>query len=113
MQRVHEGGPMSPPTIDTITPEQRVRIHERLQEAVALIGQAEDELAHEDEAKQELKDLAKSVWVIGYEILGDAKYVPVDELAAVIEQIDLTADAPASYFAQQILDRLHARGPDA
>jgi hypothetical protein len=56
--------------VDLLSPALRIRIHERIQEAVGLIGQAEDELSPDDEAKQELKKLARRVWEIGYELLG-------------------------------------------
>jgi hypothetical protein len=109
-----------------MTPELRIRTHERIQEAVALIGQAEDELPHDHERKQELKDLAQRVWEIGYEILDDAKYVPVDELAAIIERLDAEqpflsgeidnvdlADASPRRVAERLHAALHGREADA
>lgn len=52
------------------TPEaERVRIHERIQQAVALIGQAEDDLPHEHQAKAELKATSRRLWELGYELL--------------------------------------------
>jgi hypothetical protein len=109
--------------VDHLSPEERIRIHERIQEACGLISQAEDDLPHGDEAKQELRDLSRRVWEIGYEILDDAKYVPVDELAKIIADLDEQqpflsgeidgvdlADASPRRVAERIHAALHRRG---
>lgn len=57
-------------SIDLLTAEQRIRIHERLLQAQGLIDQAADELTPRDEAKAELKAHARAVWLIGTEISG-------------------------------------------
>jgi hypothetical protein len=108
---------------EVLTSEERVRIHERIQEATGLIGQAEDDLPWEHPDKQHLKDLGKQVWEIGYKILGDTKYSQVDELATVIADLDEEqpflsgaiddvdlADASPRRVAERILERLHGRG---
>jgi hypothetical protein len=112
--------------VDRLTAEQRIRIHERIQQAVALIGEAEDELPHEDESRQELRDLHRRLWVMGYEILDDAKYVPVEELAAIIERLDAEQpflsgeiddvdlfDASPRRVAERIHEALHGRAESA
>lgn len=76
---------MSP---QTLTDEERVRIHERIQEATGLISQAEDDLPREMPAKEELRKLGRRVWEIGYEILGAVRYSQVDELAKIISDLD-------------------------
>lgn len=79
---------------ETLSPVERIRIHERIQEACGLISQAEDDLPHEHPAKEELRDLGKRVWVIGYEmILGDAEAevatVALGDVAALADAFSL------------------------
>jgi hypothetical protein len=50
---------------------ERVRIHERMQQASALIRQVEDDLPHGHPDKGELKRLSDEVWEKGYELLGE------------------------------------------
>lgn len=107
-----------------LTDEERIRIHERIQEASGLITQSEDDLPWEHPRKQELKDLGHRVWEIGYEILGAARYVAVDELAQIISDLDEEqpflvgcdhatedeiTDAAPRRVAERIHERLHAR----
>lgn len=59
------------PVADVLTGPQRIRMHERIQQAVGLINEAEDDLPQSDPIKVELHDIARRVWVLGYELLGD------------------------------------------
>lgn len=109
------------PQTDGLGGEERVRIHEQLQQASGLIRQAQDELPLDDPAKEELHELAERVWEIGYELLGSVRYEPVDELAKIIEELDAEEPFLAGEIdseeisvvvtpwgvAARLLDRLH------
>lgn len=120
-----------PDALDPLEPDLRIRIHERIQEATGLISQAEDDLPRDHPAKEQLRDLGKRVWELGYEILGDARYTPVEDLAAIIAELDeqepflagevihlehggvevLKAAGAPRRAAERILERLHEVEP--